>query len=236
MTIVYLSLADENDYRLKEIFNHMKAKIGEETNLASLGKILFEMGEYDQVEKCYRHMLCDAQLDRSAAYSGLSKGALGKKNLVDAAKYEQEALSIKESILPEGHRDLAVSYSRLGHIYCQQNDHRKALKYLEKAMKIEEDLMPQEPLILAKTYNRMASTYADLDEDQAALEYYEKAANKKDNEFTTPLFLFKAANIAMDLKNYSKAEQLFTDIKEKYPNSQYGKDIDKFINSAKYAQ
>ncbi|CAF1216833.1 unnamed protein product [Rotaria sp. Silwood1] len=172
--IAYLSLAEESDYRLKDTFAHMKQKIGEETNLASLGKILFEMGEFEQVEKCYQHMMRDAQLDLSAAHSGLSKAALGQNDFIKAANYEQQALAIKTSILPKNHRDLAISYSRLGHIYCEQNDHDQALKYLKQAMKIEEKLFPLEPLILAKTYKRIATTYADLGRYTLALEYYTK--------------------------------------------------------------
>ncbi len=42
------------------------------------------MGEYDQVEKCYQHMMYDAQLDLSAAHSGLGKAASGKKNFIKA--------------------------------------------------------------------------------------------------------------------------------------------------------
>jgi tetratricopeptide (TPR) repeat protein len=182
MWIAYLSLADDNDYRLKDTFAHMKQKIGEETNLASLGKILFEMGEYDQVEKCYQHMMYDAQMDLSAAYSGLGKAALGKKIFTKAAQYEQESLQIKTSILPKGHRDLAISYSRLGDIYCKQNDHDQALKYLKKAGKIQEKLLPSDPLILAKTYHRIALTCVDMKNYDLAMEFYDKTLQiRKEN-------------------------------------------------------
>jgi hypothetical protein len=71
----------------------MKEKIGEEINLASLGKILIEMGEYDQVEKCYQHMMYHAQLDLSAAHSGLGKAASGKKNFIKAAECERQSFT-----------------------------------------------------------------------------------------------------------------------------------------------
>ena len=40
----------------------------------------------------------------------------------------------------------------------------------------------------------------------------------------------------MSLKEYSTAEKLFTTIKQKYANTDQGRDIEKYINSAKYAQ
>ena len=81
----------------------------------------------------------------------------------------------------------------------------------------------------------IGDAFSDIDQQEDALDYYEKAANKKDNEFTTPLFLYKAGQTAMLLKDYSKAETLFTRIKDNYPNSDKGNNIDKFINAAKYA-
>jgi hypothetical protein len=40
----------------------------------------------------------------------------------------------------------------------------------------------------------------------------------------------------MDLGQFSKAEKIFTQIKENYSTTDSGKDIDKYIYSAKYAQ
>ena len=71
MWITNISLASEDDYRLKETFSFMKDKIGDETNLDSLGKILLEMGEYRQAEKCYRRMHEEFRLGMSDAQSGI---------------------------------------------------------------------------------------------------------------------------------------------------------------------
>ena len=40
----------------------------------------------------------------------------------------------------------------------------------------------------------------------------------------------------MTLEKYGKAEELFSKIKENYPTSDQGKDVEKFINAAKYAK
>lgn len=180
--IASLVLADENNFHLKETFTHMKRKIGQETNLASLGKILFEMGQYEQVELCYQHMLYQAQMDLCAAHSGLGKAALGKKDFLKAAQAEEKALKIKSSILPKDHRDLAISYSRLGDIYCKQKDYQHALKYLKKAATIQDGLIPSEPLILAKTYHRVAQTCVELNDYPLAMEFFEKTLQmRKEN-------------------------------------------------------
>ena len=181
MWIARLSLADENDYRLQETFLDMKEKIGVETNLASLGKILFQMAKYDQVQKCYELMMKHAKLDLSLAHAGLGKAAWGNNDFVRAAQCEQESLNIKLGILPEHHKDLAVSYSRLGHIYCKQNNHEKALEYLDKAMQVQKRLVPPNPLHLGKTYHRMTMAYIELSKFSLALKYGHKALEIRRN-------------------------------------------------------
>ena len=104
----------------------------------------------------------------------------------------------------------------------------KAIEFLSKFNSDDEILAPV-------SLGAIGDAFSDIDQQEDALDYYEKAASKKANDFTTPLFLYKAGQTAMMLKKYSKAEQLFTQIKENYSKSDQGKDIEKFINAAKYA-
>ena len=113
--------------------------------------------------------------------------------------------------------------------YLKLKEYEKAIEYLSKFDSDDEMLGPV-------ALGAIGDAFADINQQEDALEYYEKAANKKANAFTTPLFLYKAGQTAMLLKNYSKAEQLFTKVKESYPKSDQGKDVEKFINAAKYAQ
>lgn len=106
---------------------------------------------------------------------------------------------------------------------------QKAIEYLSKFSSNDEILGPT-------AIGAIGDAFADIDQTEDALEYYEKAAYLKDNEFTTPLFLFKAGRSAMDLGQFAKAEKIFNQIKEDYPTTDIGKDIDKYIYSAKYAQ
>ena len=50
------------------------------------------------------------------------------------------------------------------------------------------------------------------------------------------MYLFKAGNLAMDLGNYKKAEELFSKIKEEYPKSDEGLKINIYINRAQLAR
>ena len=138
-----------------------------------------------------------------------------------------------------GFLDIAATYggTKAGNIanyyagvsYLRMKEYDKAIDYLSKFKSDDELLGPT-------AIGAIGDAFADINQPKQALEYYEKAANKKDNEFTTPLFLFKAGTAAMELSEFAKAEKLFTKIKEKYPLTDIGRTIDKYINSAKYAQ
>ncbi|WP_370425166.1 tol-pal system YbgF family protein [Tenacibaculum dicentrarchi] len=111
----------------------------------------------------------------------------------------------------------------------------KTKKY-EEAIKYLSDFNSEDELLGAIALGAIGDAFADINQSEDALTYYQKAAKKKSNDFTAPLFLFKAAQTAMNLKEYTTAEKLYTTIKEKYATTDQGRDIQKYINSAKYAQ
>lgn len=123
--------------------------------------------------------------------------------------------------------NLANYYAGL--TYLQLKDYQKAIDHLEDFSSSDEALGPI-------ALGAIGDAFSDIDQAEEALIYYEKAANKKDNEFTTPMFLFKAGSAAMSLKKFDKALSLFNQIKEKYPKSTQGTDIDKYISMVKYVQ
>lgn len=137
-----------------------------------------------------------------------------------------------------GFLDIADSYSNTdagnlanyyaGVSYLQMKQYDKAIEYLSK---FDSD----NAVLNAVSLGAIGDAFSDIDQQEDALEYYEKAASKEGNEFTTPLFLYKGGQTAMLLKKYDKAQSLFSEIKEKYPTSDQGRDIEKFINAAKYA-
>ncbi|QTE23467.1 tetratricopeptide repeat protein [Polaribacter cellanae] len=137
-----------------------------------------------------------------------------------------------------GFLDIANSYSGTdagnlanyyaGVSYLQLKKYDKAIEYLNK-------FDSNDALLGPVSLGAIGDAFADINQPEDALDYYEKAANKKENSFTTPLYLYKAGQTAMQLKKFDKAESLFTKIKENYPNSDQGRDVEKFIYAAKYA-
>lgn len=144
------------------------------------------------------------------------KGADGKYGFVDIA---DEYSGTKAG-------NLANYYAGISYLRLKQ--YKEAIDYLEDFSSKDELLGP-----IAK--GAIGDAFADINQPKDAFDYYMKAANLKDNNFSTPLFLFKAGNTAMELENYSKAQELFEKIKNDYPNAVETQNIDIYINKAAFA-
>lgn len=112
--------------------------------------------------------------------------------------------------------------------YLKLKNYKEAIEYLEKFSSDDELLGPT-----AK--GAIGDAFADIDQPEDAFDYYLKAANLRANNFSTPLFLFKAGNTAMDLEKFSKALDIFNRIKNDYPDSEEAKNIVIYINKATHA-
>ena len=113
--------------------------------------------------------------------------------------------------------------------YLKMNDYENAISQLG-------DFSTDDEILGALAKGNIGDAFSEINQIEEALEYYVKAANFKSNDFTSPMYLFKAGNLAMDLGNYKKAEELFSKIKEEYPKSDEGIKIDIYINRAQLAR
>ena len=144
------------------------------------------------------------------------KGADGKYGFVDIA---DEYSGTKAG-------NLANYYAGISYLRLKQ--YKEAIDYLE-------DFSSKDELLGPVAKGAIGDAFADINQPQDAFDYYIKAAELKDNNFSTPLFLFKAGNTAMELENYSKAQELFERIKNDYSNATEAQNIDVYINKAAFA-
>jgi len=81
----------------------------------------------------------------------------------------------------------------------------------------------------------IGDAFANLGQLEDAFDYYEEAASANPNNYTTPIFLDKAAATALSIGKFKKAEEFYTRIQTEYSKSEQAKDIEGKINQAKYA-
>ena len=112
-----------------------------------------------------------------------------------------------------------------GMAYLNLKDYTNAIEHLNNFSSDDIMLAP-----IAK--GGIGDAFAQLNQPEDALDYYDQAISFSDNEFTTPLYLYKAGTIALDNGNAQKALDYFERIKQEFPKSNEAKDIDVFIGKA----
>lgn len=111
-----------------------------------------------------------------------------------------------------------ISYLRLGQF-------QEAVDYLNK-------FKTKDVILGPVAQGAMGDAYLELGEQEKALSQYDKAVAMSDNELTTPIFLMKAGNLLETMGQQEKALKLYTQVKEKYPETNEGRMVDKYIARA----
>lgn len=112
-----------------------------------------------------------------------------------------------------------------GMTYLSTNRYQEAIDMLDDFKSDDEILAP-----LAK--GGIGDAFMQLEQPEEALDYYEDAASMRDNNFTAPKFLFKAAMTALDLGEAGDAEEYLNRIKNEYPDSPEANQVGVYLGQA----
>lgn len=115
-----------------------------------------------------------------------------------------------------------------GIAYLKTKDYKNGIKYLS-------DFSSDDMMLDAVAKGAIGDAFANLGQLEDAFDYYQEAATADPNNYTTPIFLDKAAATALSIGNYKKAQELYTRIQSEFSKSEQAKDIEGKINQAKYA-
>lgn len=142
------------------------------------------------------------------------------------------ALALNGNASYKGVADVANKYSwtktgNLANYYagiCCLN-----LKQYDNAIKYLDKFSTNDPIIGALKLNALGDAYSEKGSLDEGIKYYEKAANFSDNESYTPYFLFKSGMALEKQKKFAEAKKDYEKIRDKYPTSDEGRDIEKYI-------
>ncbi|CAM2726950.1 unnamed protein product [Rotaria socialis] len=174
---VQLTITDESDPQLSTLTNHIKEEVQSSNEWYRMGKLMLQVGHFDQAEELYNELLKGASTDSDIAYiyHELGRVKKGQGEYQEAVKFYEKSLDIKRKTLPEDDVSLADTYGNIGAVYDSMGEYSKALEYYEKANKIFEISLPPTHPDLAISYNNIGRVYDNMGEYSKALEYYEKA-------------------------------------------------------------
>jgi tetratricopeptide (TPR) repeat protein len=153
------------------------------------------------------------------AVSGVSSDSLYNMALIGGeGKYGMLDIINKYSGTPAA--NLANYYA--GMSYLNLKDYQNAVTYLG-------DFSSDDKMLGSISKGGIGDAFVQLDQKEDALEYYEKAFKANSNDFTTPLYLMKAARVAMDLGQNEKALGYLNRIKSDFSTSNEGSQADVLI-------
>ncbi len=75
----------------------------------------------------------------------------------------------------------------------------------------------------------VGDAYMQMGDKETASKYYLEAAHKGKTDFITPIYLIKAGEVLEDLGDLDQALECYQEIKDKYPKSKEGQNIEKYI-------
>ncbi|MGE5350052.1 MAG: tetratricopeptide repeat protein [Actinomycetota bacterium] len=135
-----------------------------------------------------------------------------------------------------GFIDLAKEYKatrsgKLANFYAGASlmhlgQYEEAIEYLNKYKLDDEVVAPQ-------ARGLIGDAKVELGDTGAGIRYYLEAADMADNSFLSPIYLLKAGMLHESGSNWAEALKLYERIQEKYPESNEGRSIDKYIARVK---
>lgn len=155
----------------------------------------------------------DATTDKDSLFNVALNGADAKYGF----------LKIIEEYSGTDAANLASYYAGIS--YLNLGDNTNSIKYLA-------DFSSDDLVLSALAKGAIGDAFAQKNQPKEALEYYEKAFAMNKNEITTPRFLFKAGQTALQLNEKEKAAKYFTQLKDDYNTAPEAKNIEGLIGMA----
>ncbi len=116
--------------------------------------------------------------------------------------------------------NLALYYTGIS--YLNLGEYAAALDYLN-------DYNPSGDITPIMKYGAMGDAFSELNEFDKAMKYYKIAIKKGENDFLIPYYLKKIGLLHERNGNPEDARAVYQRIKDEYPESTEGREIDKYI-------
>ncbi len=115
-----------------------------------------------------------------------------------------------------------LAHYYLGISYLKKGEFEEAIDQLE-------DFKSDDVILSSIALGAIGDAYVELEKKDDALSYYKKAANNQENDFTTPIYLLRAGELAEELGEKDDALAFYQRIKDDFKTTPEGQNIDKYI-------
>jgi predicted negative regulator of RcsB-dependent stress response len=119
-----------------------------------------------------------------------------------------------------------IAQFSLARQFMEKGEYKKALTELE-------NVEVNDTYVKIMAIGLQADCHSEMGEYETAANKYLEAADMSDNEFTAPIYLFKAGLCAEEIKNFDKAVEFYERIRDDYSAFHAQKQIDKYLARAR---
>ncbi|CAF2059368.1 unnamed protein product, partial [Rotaria magnacalcarata] len=173
---VHLELTSDHDPQLSQMTNYIRQKLRSRYDLTSLGRLMWEMGNFKKAEELYLNAVERETNSSNLAALHNQLGALYDElgNHLKALEHYQLCTTIKQSYLPLNDASFAISYTNIGlaHQNLERND--LAIEHLQKALEIASNAPEMNQELLGSIHNNIAGILDEQGQFDEPLEHYRK--------------------------------------------------------------
>lgn len=169
----------------------------------------------------YHHFVSLPAQQDAQAQTFMAEQYFRNNDFEKALNGDGNVLGFKQIVSDYGTKAGEAVYFYAGVCELQLGNYQNAIDYLKK-YNSKDDIMA------ARALSNIGDSYVGLGNYKEALGYFTKAADLS-NDIFSAAYLMKAGLVNEELGDKAKAVECYTKIKEKYPQSIEGMDIDKYI-------
>lgn len=103
------------------------------------------------------------------------------------------------------------------------------LGQFDKAIEVLKSFKADDLIVQAMAYGLIGDAAMESGKTDEGIEFYKKAGHYNDNEFTAPVYLFRAGMALEKAGKTQEAITIYKEIKEKFPQTNEGRDMDKYL-------
>ncbi|CAF0762527.1 unnamed protein product [Didymodactylos carnosus] len=214
---VKLTLCNEDDQDMKDMYAYQKKSVGggdEQASLLSLGFLLHNMGEYGKAKQYYTRVLfelgdddinvavCHQRLGEVSGDQGEYDVALD--HLKVAVKLHKKFQHAHDTL------DIANCYYWIGHVHREKEEYETALSYLNKDLAIKQAKLPADDVQTAMTLREIGNVHYYQGDYDSALSYHQRALVMYQKVLppthsSISASLADTGNVYLDKKEYDRA-------------------------------
>ncbi|CAF4094153.1 unnamed protein product, partial [Rotaria sordida] len=182
--VINMSLSNEGEKVTKDYINLTQKEIEEKSVAIVFGRLMCNLGQYDQSQKYFEELLQKPDGENIAWIEFNIGQALDYKGKWEQAKiYYDRAYDRMIKAKPVRMKDAAQVINNVGGIFYRQGNYAKSLDSHQRALKLREEFCPSDHAAIAQSLNYIGLLLVSQGRYDEALDYHQRALRLREKFF-----------------------------------------------------